>query len=772
MFDTETTRLITSAMPLEGLDLDRLPQLLTEAYAQVVAVRLGTITLGTATDGDQDQGWLDTIQRLRRLADTYEGLTIFLPEHDPHRDACAFVAGSAHLTLNQARRLQAAAVGEARLSPSLSRHAVGPEVSACLLFLIGGHQADAAEAAKAFLMAEPTGAHTLLLEGIAALASGGGQEILTFIGLQLQKPDIQDLDYLEAAAQNLWHDLAVALQSLCRNVLGNSDESPLPLIDSVIDRIRAAQATISLGDLRASLRLPVEGPYHLARLLRAAASALLGTAVTSTPTPSGVAPDAWESFLRHFASQRPFLWRNHAHALRDGFLEPSHSFALTFPTGAGKTTLTTLRIATEVLRGRKVVFLAPTRALVDQVAQDLDRALRPIAQDVVRGRFLEDFGERADASVYVQTPEQCLAFLSHDPVGHQDVGLVVVDECHQLSGVPISQSAGSDEHKLPSRRSIDAMWVLLSLLQRSPEADLILISAVVRNGAEIASWLEAVTSRPATVLDLPWKPTRQIRGIVVYNQNEIGALERRLAATRRAGDWRRKPSAAEKRGLNATPVGIFCHTQVWSTSSTFTDFPLLPEPVELTVSPRWGITANRNLVAGRLLAAMAKAGVKPLVFTQNLTWTSSIARAGASDLVDSGLTPATLTDREKALFAAAAEELGSEALVEYPIKGLVGVHHGLLLLSERLAIESAFSRGGGLLALVATPTVAQGINLPAEAVIVAGDDRWEGNSEEGGARGLGSARTIERSRQSWARWALCPWHRHRYSGESAYVSQD
>jgi hypothetical protein len=311
MFDAETAHLITSATPLDGLDLTRLPQLLTEAYAQVVAARLGATAFGTEANSDEEI-WLDTILQLRRLADTYEGLAIFLPPDDTHREACAFVSGSAHLTLSQARRLRAAAAGTDIPSPSLSCHAIGPEVSACLLFLIGGHQADAAEAAKGFVTMEPTGAHTQLLQGIVALASGGGKEVRAFTRLPLQQPTDQTLDYLELAAQSLWYNLAVALQLLCRNVLGDTAESPLQLIDRVVDRITSAQSTISAGNLRTSLRLPVEGPYHVARLLRAASSVLLGAAVISTATPGSVEPSAWAAFLRHFSSQRPFLWRNNS----------------------------------------------------------------------------------------------------------------------------------------------------------------------------------------------------------------------------------------------------------------------------------------------------------------------------------------------------------------------------------------------------------------------------------------------------------------------------
>jgi replicative superfamily II helicase len=47
-------------------------------------------------------------------------------------------------------------------------------------------------------------------------------------------------------------------------------------------------------------------------------------------------------------------------------------------------------------------------------------------------------------------------------------------------------------------------------------------------------------------------------------------------------------------------------------------------------------------------------------------------------------------------------------------------------------VESLFQRSDGVDVLVATPTLAQGMNLPAEAVILAGDERWDGeqNNQE------------------------------------------
>jgi hypothetical protein len=727
VFDTETTRLIQQAAPLDGLDLSRLPEFLTQAYAQVVAARLEVVKHLT---GQQVADWAD-IHKLRRLAETYEGLAIFLPREDPHRPSCAFVAGSAYYTLSQARQVQAHLEGTGPDLPSLSTHGIGTGVAACLLFLMAEQQADAAETAKLFRVPADSPILKQLLDGIAALALGNGSELQRVATAHLVDAE-GPTDYVERAASALWKQLAQAVRSIARQALGmNTAVAPRNMIGEVINRIEAAQSFLPIGNRSIRLQLPVEGPYHLARLLSQVADVLLESAAIRIAAPGGVSAERWDQFAKYFATQRPFLWRNHLSAISQKFLESGTSFVLTFPTGAGKTTITELRIASELLRGRKVVYLAPTRALVDQVAADVSRTLRPIAPNVVRGRFLEDFGERAGARVFVQTPEQCLAYLSFEPDAHGDIGLIVVDECHQISG---ELPRANGEKRLPGRRAIDAMWTLLSLLQRSPEADVVLISAMVRNGAQLAEWLDNITAHPASLLDLAWKPTRQVRGVVAYEAEEVNALKRTLRTRRQAR--RGKPRPVDWRDLGAHPVGLFCHTQVWDAKSSFAKFPLLHEQVPLAVNKDWKLTANRNEVGGMLLSVMARAKMRPLVFSQKIDWTTRIADFGAADLEAAGVAAVALTDREQLLFQAAEAELGSASYVERPLRERVGVHHGLLLLPERLAMESAFRRPDGLMALVATPTVAQGINLPAEAVIIAGDDRWAVNATKDGPETL------------------------------------
>lgn len=57
-------------------------------------------------------------------------------------------------------------------------------------------------------------------------------------------------------------------------------------------------------------------------------------------------------------------------------------------------------------------------------------------------------------------------------------------------------------------------------------------------------------------------------------------------------------------------------------------------------------------------------------------------------------------------------------------------HHGLLLREERELHESLFRRPDGIKVLFATSTLAQGMNLPSEVVIISGDSRFDPQADK------------------------------------------
>ncbi|HUD25535.1 MAG TPA: helicase-related protein, partial [Burkholderiaceae bacterium] len=97
----------------------------------------------------------------------------------------------------------------------------------------------------------------------------------------------------------------------------------------------------------------------------------------------------------------------------------------------------------------------------------------------------------------------------------------------------------------------------------------------------------------------------------------------------------------------------------------------------------------------------------------------STAKSMASNLPRNG----DLTQTELVLRSATETELGPMglSLIE-PTAGALP-HNGDMLPAERRLAESLFQRSDGAKVIVATPTLAQGMNLPAQMAILAGDVR-------------------------------------------------
>jgi hypothetical protein len=235
------------------------------------------------------------------------------------------------------------------------------------------------------------------------------------------------------------------------------------------------------------------------------------------------------------------------------------------------------------------------------------------------------------------------------------------------------------------------MLTVLNFVDLAPEADLLFLSAMMMNTGEMAAWMSELTARPALPLTLTWKPTRQVRGCVVYGDEEISNLKRLLRETR-ARVNNVNPPIALKRQLKVNPFGFFCLHQTWQSKSRsdYSLLPLLEEPVTLATgtsdSKDWYLTPNGNQVAAAIAEATARQGLKTLVFTQTVTLANS-----ATEKLSAGLGKAAcvLTDSESELYQTAVDELGDADCLYlrvdegYCLVSSSVCHHGLLLPSRR-----------------------------------------------------------------------------------------
>lgn len=723
MFDADTIALMSNAPSLDGVDLADLPQQLTNAYASIVAARIRLHDTETATKIPDDIA--ESIKVMRRLAYSHEAFVSTLHERE-NRAAAAFVGGAAHHVTLLAERL----LGQNTRRSSLAIDSISPEVSATLLFLIAEASADAAEISKKIIIETEDAVESALLAAIKSLANGQLRQVL-------ENSTPIPGNFLEAdsgcqAVRTLYFLLLHGIRAIAATMLGVTDDCELMEADPQILFNRVKELCIEpmgqfMGQGSPIAHSVYAGPLHLASLLSSVTKDLIPSGLINIASPSGVEAWRWNNMMKEIADRRPYLWRNHRQAIAAGYLEPGISSVISFPTGAGKSTIAELKIAAALLRGVKVIFLAPTLALVDQTAKALATTFPAAEVQREREEILFDVTEEALPAISVMTPERCLAMLGFDSEAFSDVGLLVFDECHLMHPRSMDNS----------RRAIDAMLCVLNFTMIAPEADLLFLSAMMMNSEEISGWIQEITGRQCLSLALTWKPTRQVRGCVVYGQSEINRLNARLRNGRRQSVARTAP-AALKREMTLKPFGFFCLHQTWQSQARkdYSLLPILDVPVTLAIATgtnrEWYLTPNGNQVAAALAESTARQRLKTLVFTQTIPLANSASKRLSSNLGHPGC---SLTESEKSQYAVALDECGGAEYLYLEVgpNGDVlsssACHHGLLLSVERHLHESLFKRRDGINVLVATSTLAQGMNLPSEVVIIGGDSRFDSSSD-------------------------------------------
>ncbi|WP_255343439.1 helicase-related protein, partial [Cupriavidus sp. UYPR2.512] len=426
---------------------------------------------------------------------------------------------------------------------------------------------------------------------------------------------------------------------------------------------------------------------------------LPGDSLARLPAPPGVDASLWNSGLALIAKTRPYLWTNHRDAVAQGYLTPGVSAAISFPTGAGKSTLSELKILSNLCQGQGTIFLAPAPALalVDQTARALQKTFpyARLSRERANDNPLDfDLVTRLPP-MSVMTPERCLALMGFQP----------------------------------------------ELFKDAPEADYLLLSAMMSNTEEVAAWLAELTGRKCLPLNMAWKPTRQVRGSAVFPNDQIADLRHRLAAKRQellaASKRKPGPPAALKRELKARPLGLLGLKFRWD-SMRRDDYALLPlSDSEMLLSVNattWKLTPNVNSVAAELASlASRNEGIKSLIFAQTVPYVMSAQETAGAHLGEANI---AFTDDEQRLYNLTLDELGDEsALYIDAVEGKFArwpslCHHGLLLPTERQLHESLFKRPEGVSVLVATSTLAQGMNLPSHVVIIAGDSKFDEENKQ------------------------------------------
>jgi len=572
MFDIRTSELLRAAPSLPELDAQQIPQMLTRHYAELVSARLKG---EDDTSSDQETWSLD------RIADAYEIVASI--EEDPElRRAAAFVAGTAQQII--ARRSTGPA--EAGYTTPISRDGVDPTVSAAVLFLGAEQYADAYEAGASLARSRAPYEIRILGDHIRDLVQGRLTSILDRANRwRIDAPITGTIQ--TRALRSLASALVEGIERLAASLMSVAVPEATPgrfaTAQDAFRKVIELCSNAEPGDeeiLGGNLRTAYAGPAHLASMLLSAADAINQAALTKLPPPDGADASFWQRWLTFRAEDAPYVWRNHREAIGQGFYQTGNSAVLVLPTGAGKTTISVLKIAATLARGRKVIFLAPTHALVEQLTDDLqkmfpaDKFGLEVSSDY-DSLLLED-AQLQD--IEVMTPERCLAMLSYSPASFQKVGLLVFDECHLLS---------AESGKIG--RALDGMLCLLAFSAAVLDADMLFLSAMLKNGPEFSGWIEKLTGRHCLAVDLLWKPSRQARGVVTYEENEIVQGLTKAKAVQRAKNAQEKKiakglRAAAEREIVAQPYVVWGSNIIGQNQQ-----PLMHSQAFRTAPFNWGV---------------------------------------------------------------------------------------------------------------------------------------------------------------------------------------
>jgi len=191
-------------------------------------------------------------------------------------------------------------------------------------------------------------------------------------------------------------------------------------------------------------------------------------------------------------------------AIKAGALE-GKNLVLASPTASGKTLVAEFCALKHILeKDGKVLYLTPLRALANEKFAEFKkytvikkRSGRKISVGISTGDFdsSDPWLERYD--IIITTNEKADSLLRHRAKWMDEVSLVIADEVHLLN----------DAERGPTLEV-----VLARLMQINPDAQLLALSATVKNAEEAAEWLKAES------ITTEWRPIVLKEGVLLQNE--------------------------------------------------------------------------------------------------------------------------------------------------------------------------------------------------------------------------------------------------------------
>lgn len=508
-------------------------------------------------------------------------------------------------------------------------------------------------------------------------------------------PELSD-DFLLAALSGEDHDdsndsadrLGAVVLLLGENYLSAVSAGLFAIEVGDRELLADALEDLMLGE-RASLDTSAPGPWWVYRLTRRILDDLFGTSIdTNVPIdpPTGAEDNypRWRylrrTFIENLRSRRRSeidLWPSQLNVVTQIFAD-GRDLVVALPTSAGKTRIAELAVLACLAQGRRTVYVTPLRALSAQTEQVLARTFGPLGARVSSlygsiGISDVDDDTLRSSEVVVATPEKLDFALRSDPSVLDDVGLIVLDEGHMI---------GASEREVRYEAQIQR------LLRRADAETrrIVCLSAVFPSGTELEDFVGWITGdEPDGLHQEPWRPTQQRFGLVEWLGDHA-----RLAITL-GSDQPFIPRYFEARQPKGRRLKRFPADQR-----------------ELVIATAWRLVEEGQTV---------------LVFCPQRNSVEPYARE-IIKLHKQGLITPVLPDNvdlSGALFVG-AEWFGADHPILKCLELGIAIHHGALPGPFRREVERLLHEGK-LKVTVASPTLAQGLNLSASAVLFHGLNR-------------------------------------------------
>ncbi len=368
---------------------------------------------------------------------------------------------------------------------------------------------------------------------------------------------------------------------------------------------------------------------------------------------------------------------------------------LSLPTSSGKTTLAQLLILHHLTtKPTGVIYVAPTRSLCREVRNALASRLqflnKRVGYDLAEIAGLEDLLEdRLD--VEVMTPERLAALLGSDSTSLLErTGLFVFDEV---------QNVNDSERGW----TLEFCIAFLHYATAASHHRIALISTGIGNQVHFVEWLKAAQS-PVHPPPTNWRGPRRLTAIWTTEAE----WKRGVSL---ASDTRQIPKRdIPVRGKLEVLIGGTKKTYSLETAEPVGTLRVAQQPGEKPTRLNQGSTAYYRM-RNFLIRRLGRDG-PVLVFE---------AQKHQAILTAKAIAEQCSICRRKSLTELAnlvERRLGREHPLHDLVQKGVAFHYGPLPDEIRNAIEDAF-RVGHLRYLVATTTVAEGVNLPSHAVVIA-----------------------------------------------------